>query len=377
MRFPRWGDPNARAIAQPFSIRSAARRARRAAARRRGAGAHLGLSQRLKQGAATPFAYVQRVERYLEGGFSYSETPPTAAQTLDGFLFDARTGFCQQYSGAMGLLLRMAGIPTRVAAGFTPGSLDRDDKRVRRARPRRPFLGRGVVPGLRLGHARPDAGGGPAALAAGRRRQRAERTRPTGARAAGRQLDRRVRRGGRRVDGGTPVALIVLGAVAAVAAVAGLVLERRRRKRLPPPALRPMAEFERALRRARYDPGPGVTLTGIERAFAGWPGAAAYVRALREQRYSGRPWRRRGTSAARCGRRSPAAAGVLRSWWALPPQAPVHRRRAADEDDVEIVRRAPRPLERVSSRPMPATTRTAAPRLPVARVVACLIAIAT
>ena len=51
-----------------------------------------------------------------------------SARTLDGFLFDARSGYCQQYSGAMALLLRMAGIPTRVATGFTAGSLDRKAK---------------------------------------------------------------------------------------------------------------------------------------------------------------------------------------------------------------------------------------------------------
>jgi hypothetical protein len=43
---------------------------------------------------------------------------------LDTFLFDDRTGYCQQFSGAMALLLRMGGVPARVAAGFTPGTFD-------------------------------------------------------------------------------------------------------------------------------------------------------------------------------------------------------------------------------------------------------------
>jgi hypothetical protein len=82
-----------------------------------------------------------------------------------------------------------------------------------------------------------------------------------------------------------------------------------------------MAEFERALRRARYDREEGLTLTRMERRFAGWPGAAGYVRALREQRYSGgkpvapTPQQRRGLRAALA-----RDAGVLRSWWALPPR---------------------------------------------------------
>ena len=43
--------------------------------------------------------------------------------------------------------------------------------------------------------------------------------------------------------------------------------------------------------------------------FAGWPGAAGYVRALREQRYSGRQAPRRPSSAAACARRSRATRG--------------------------------------------------------------------
>ena len=37
-----------------------------------------------------------------------------AAYNLEGFLFDAKRGYCQQFSGAMALLLRMAGVPARV-----------------------------------------------------------------------------------------------------------------------------------------------------------------------------------------------------------------------------------------------------------------------
>ena len=64
--------------------------------------------------------------RYLEGpDFAYTESPSPAAENLDGFLFDAKSGYCQQYSGAMALLLRMAGVPARVSTGFTTGVLDR------------------------------------------------------------------------------------------------------------------------------------------------------------------------------------------------------------------------------------------------------------
>jgi protein-glutamine gamma-glutamyltransferase len=66
------------------------------------------------------------------------------------------------------------------------------------------------------------------------------------------------------------------------------------------------------------------------------------VRALREQRYSGRP-----AAPTRDQRRSLRAAlardaGRLRAWWALPPRPPAHRRDGGGnggEGDVEIVRR--------------------------------------
>ena len=95
---------------------------------------------------------------------------------------------------------------------------------------------------------------------------------------------------------------------------------RRRRRRRPPAALRPMADFERALRRARFVAQPGTTLSAMERRWSGWPGAAGYVAALREQRYSGRP--AAPTAEQRRGLRAALArdAGVLRAWWAVPPR---------------------------------------------------------
>ena len=43
---------------------------------------------------------------------------------LESFLFKDKFGYCQQFAGAMALLLRMGGIPARVAVGFTTGNYD-------------------------------------------------------------------------------------------------------------------------------------------------------------------------------------------------------------------------------------------------------------
>src|SRR6185312_12991464 len=40
---------------------------------------------------------------------------------LSEFLFGSHTGYCEQFAGAMAVLARVAGIPARVAVGFTPG----------------------------------------------------------------------------------------------------------------------------------------------------------------------------------------------------------------------------------------------------------------
>jgi hypothetical protein len=96
-----------------------------------------------------------------------------------------------------------------------------------------------------------------------------------------------------------------------------------------------LPELERALRRARRAPGPGATLQALEDAFARSPAAAAYVRALRDQRYGGRGGEP--TRAQRRGLRSELGRGGgligrLRAWWALPPRPslPSARRRTID-----------------------------------------------
>jgi len=85
------------------------------------------LAQRLAAGARTNYDVTERVERYLaDGGYTYSLTPPRSTYPLVTFLLHSFIGYCQQFSGAMALLLRMDGIPARVVAGFTPGVRERN-----------------------------------------------------------------------------------------------------------------------------------------------------------------------------------------------------------------------------------------------------------
>ncbi len=81
------------------------------------------LAQRLTEGKTT-YGATKAVERYLHKGFAYNEDPPQRRFPLQAFLSKDRIGYCQQFSGAMALMLRMSGIPTRVVSGFSPGSPD-------------------------------------------------------------------------------------------------------------------------------------------------------------------------------------------------------------------------------------------------------------
>jgi hypothetical protein len=73
----------------------------------------------------SPYAAAVALEAWFRstGGFTYSEQPGSAPglPPLAGFVLDTKTGYCQHFAGAMALMLRLLGIPARVAAGFVPG----------------------------------------------------------------------------------------------------------------------------------------------------------------------------------------------------------------------------------------------------------------
>lgn len=50
--------------------------------------------------------------------------PPVGEHSIDEFLFRTRKGFCAHYAGAMTFVLRAAGIPARVVAGYQGGELN-------------------------------------------------------------------------------------------------------------------------------------------------------------------------------------------------------------------------------------------------------------
>ena len=82
------------------------------------------LSYRLSHGVDTELAVVRRVENYLlkEGRYHYTTDVGTPGiEPLMEFLFHTHQGYCQHFAGAAALLLRVAGVPTRVVVGFATG----------------------------------------------------------------------------------------------------------------------------------------------------------------------------------------------------------------------------------------------------------------
>jgi len=79
--------------------------------------------------ASTQYGAVLALESWFRqtGGFHYDESPPrTSGAPLVAFVTRTKAGYCQHFAGAMALMLRMLGIPARVAVGFTSGTRDGD-----------------------------------------------------------------------------------------------------------------------------------------------------------------------------------------------------------------------------------------------------------
>lgn len=83
------------------------------------------LVNRLVEGKSTDYDRVRAIYDYFsqENGFRYSLSTKggTSGQEIVDFLTN-KVGYCQQYAAALAWLVREAGIPARVAFGFTNGS---------------------------------------------------------------------------------------------------------------------------------------------------------------------------------------------------------------------------------------------------------------
>jgi len=85
------------------------------------------LARRWRAEDPAPRLIIRRALAYFhDQPFYYTLHPPklNGPNTVDQFLFRIRQGFCQHYASAFAVLMRAAGIPTRVVTGFVGGHDD-------------------------------------------------------------------------------------------------------------------------------------------------------------------------------------------------------------------------------------------------------------
>ena len=82
------------------------------------------LAQSLRAAHPDEMDYVRAVlAMFTQQAFYYTLSPPRLADdSVDGFLFDTKRGFCEHYASAFAVLMRAAGIPARVVTGYQGGT---------------------------------------------------------------------------------------------------------------------------------------------------------------------------------------------------------------------------------------------------------------
>ena len=296
------------------------------------------LTRRVVAGAPTSYAAALAVDRYLRRGFLYDERPAERRYPLRAFLLRDRLGYCQQFSGAMALMLRMVGVPARVAEGFSPGTRHRDRFTVTDLDAHSwvevYFRGIGWVPfdptpSAAPAASRPIASGVAAALPEQRSKA------PISAVPQSRRGKRIAPSEPTSPGGGRGVSPVLIGtgllfAVLAAALAASWAMRSRRARALAPDELAEALsrELSRGLARLRRRPPPGETLLSIERGMRTLSGepVAAYAASLRRTRYAPAAPPAPGAGERRRVRRAVGAGhgvrGRIRALAAFPPGGP-------------------------------------------------------
>jgi len=77
-------------------------------------------------GPEADIAIVNRALEWIGREFSYTlDTPLAGRHSADEFLFEQKAGFCEHFSSAFAVLMRSAGIPTRIVTGYVGGEYNR------------------------------------------------------------------------------------------------------------------------------------------------------------------------------------------------------------------------------------------------------------
>ncbi len=84
------------------------------------------LAQQMRMAAGSDEAFINDVlAKFHNEEFYYTLEPPALGNNpVDRFLFDTQEGFCEHYASAFAVMMRAAGIPSRIVLGYQGGELN-------------------------------------------------------------------------------------------------------------------------------------------------------------------------------------------------------------------------------------------------------------
>ncbi|MHB1784839.1 MAG: transglutaminase family protein [Acidimicrobiales bacterium] len=89
----------------------------------------INLTNAIVAGRDTPYSRALALQDYFRHNFEYDlSVPPGHSDSAMVRFLDARKGYCEQFAGTFAVMARLAGLPARVAVGFTPGLLGSDGR---------------------------------------------------------------------------------------------------------------------------------------------------------------------------------------------------------------------------------------------------------
>jgi transglutaminase-like putative cysteine protease len=85
----------------------------------------IAFGKQMRERFPDPQTLIEELMRMYNREFTYTlEPPPLGENPMDEFLFDTKLGFCEHYAGSFALIMRAAGIPTRVVTGYQGGEVN-------------------------------------------------------------------------------------------------------------------------------------------------------------------------------------------------------------------------------------------------------------
>jgi len=84
------------------------------------------LAREMRAAAGSDQEFIRAVlSKFNSEEYYYTlQPPPLGSDPVDRFLFETRQGFCEHYASAFAVMMRAAGIPTRIVLGYQGGELN-------------------------------------------------------------------------------------------------------------------------------------------------------------------------------------------------------------------------------------------------------------